>query len=61
MKAARIGVLLDLNDRQTMEQACHARGEDISSFVRRAIKKELIALGCRPDEDATVLGMRKGE
>lgn len=57
MKTARIGILIDPKDRQTMEQACETRGEDISSFVRRAIKKELIALGCNPAEDAQVLGL----
>ncbi len=60
-RTARIGVLIDHDDRQAIEKACVARGEDLSSFIRRSIKKELIVLGCYSDEDATVLGMVEAE
>lgn len=59
MSIARIGVLLDPKDRGLIEEACATRGEDISSFVRRAIKKELASLGYYPVEINQVLGIKR--
>jgi hypothetical protein len=45
------------NDRKLVEMACKARGENISVFVRRAVKTELARLSFLPDSDKRALGV----
>jgi hypothetical protein len=45
-------------DRSLLVKVCKARGEDLSDFVRLAIRKELAALSFLPDEDKKALGMK---
>jgi hypothetical protein len=52
-----IGVRITDKDRRLIEKVARARGEDISSFVRRAIFKELASLGYLPDEEMKALGI----
>jgi len=52
-----IGVRISLGDRELVDKVCKARGEDLSDFVRRAIRKELAALSFLPDEDKKALGV----
>jgi len=55
----RIGLRIEREDRCLLEKVCHARGENISNFVRRAIKKELASLSFYPDETKKALGILK--
>ena len=44
-------------DRKLVESACRARGENISVFVRRAVRTELAKLSFLPDRDKKALGV----
>jgi hypothetical protein len=53
----RIGLRIAPQDREILDKVCEARGEDISDFVRRAIKKELAGLSYYPEETKKALGI----
>lgn len=57
MENTRIGLRIDQEDRQLLEKVCKARGEQISDFVRMAIKKELASLSYYPEETKKALGV----
>jgi uncharacterized protein (DUF1778 family) len=57
MPNTTIGVRIQPKDRELLDQVCTARGEDISDFVRRAIRKELASLSFLPAEDKKALGV----
>lgn len=57
MSNLTLGVRVTLQDRQLLEMVCSARGEDLSDFVRRAIRKELASLSFLPDDQKKALGM----
>jgi hypothetical protein len=57
MENTRIGLRIDHEDRKLIEKVCKARGEQISDFVRMAIKKELASLSYYPDETKKALGI----
>ncbi len=42
-----------------MDKVCNARGEDLSDFVRRAIRKELASLSFLSDEQKKALGIKQ--
>jgi hypothetical protein len=44
-------------DRELLKRVCEARGENLSSFIRRAIKKELASLNFYSDFDKKSLGI----
>jgi len=52
-----IGVRVSEEDRQLLDRVCKARGEDLSDFIRRAIKKELASLSYYPQEVKKALGI----
>ena len=52
-----IGIKLTEAEKQLLTKVCEARGEDISSFVRRAIKKELASLNYFDAETKKALGI----
>jgi len=52
-----ITVIVPLTDRKLLDQICEARGEDLSDFVRRAIKRELASLGYASEEAKKALGL----
>jgi uncharacterized protein (DUF1778 family) len=54
-----LGVRVSQEDRDLLDKVCKARGEDISDFVRRAIRKELAELSFLPEEDKKALGIRR--
>jgi uncharacterized protein (DUF1778 family) len=54
-----LSVRVTANDRSLLNKVCKARGEDISDFVRLAIRKELAALSFLPDEDKKALGIKE--
>jgi len=53
----RIGLRIDSSDRELLDRVCEARGEDLSDFVRLAIKKELASLSYYPAETKKALGI----
>ena len=53
-----ISVRILLEDRELLDKVCKARGEDLSDFVRRSIRKELASLSFLPDEDKKALGIK---
>jgi len=54
-----IGVRVTSEDRELLDKVCTARGEDISNFVRRAIRKELAELSFYPEDVKKALGIRR--
>jgi len=52
-----IGVRISTRDRDLINKICELRGEDLSDFVRRAIRKEFAALGFLSDEEKKALGV----
>ena len=52
-----LGVRVSMKDRELLDKVCSARGEDLSCFVRRAIKKELAGLNYYPDDVKKALGL----
>ena len=54
-----VGALFKATDKRQLEEICDARGEDVSSFVRRAVKKELAALGYLTEAECKALGMEE--
>jgi hypothetical protein len=57
MKNKTIGVRVNSEDHYLLEKVCRARGEDLSDFVRRAIKKELASLSFYDVETKKALGI----
>ncbi len=61
MENTRIGLRIEAEDRRLLEKVCYARGEQISDFVRRAIKKELASLSFYNEDTKKALGISKEE
>lgn len=57
MSYSIISVRILSENKNLLSKVCRARGEDLSDFVRRAIRKELAALSFLPDEDKKALGI----
>ena len=57
MLTTTIGVRLEPKDKKLLEKVCKARGEDVSDFIRRAIRKELASLSFYSDETKKALGL----
>jgi hypothetical protein len=53
----RIGLRIAPKDREILDKVCEARGEDLSDFVRRAIKKELAGLSFYSEDTKKALGI----
>lgn len=53
-----IGVRVPQEDKTLLEKVCKARGEDVSDFVRRSIRKELASLSFLSAADQQALGMK---
>ena len=56
-----IGVRVSPKDRALLDKVCAARGEDLSNFVRRAIRKELANLSFYPEDVKKALGVSSGK
>jgi predicted transcriptional regulator len=54
-----ISVRLLSEDRELLDRICSARREDISGFVRRAIRKEFASLSYLSAEDKKALGVKE--
>lgn len=57
----RVHICVPVEDKKLLVEVCRKRGEDISSFVRRAIRKELAALSFYPEDVKKALGLTKRE
>ena len=53
-----LGVRITEEDRELLEKVCKARGEDLSNFIRRAIRKELASLSFYSKETKKALGVK---
>jgi hypothetical protein len=58
IKSEFTGCWLTERDKGLLERVCRDRGEDISDFVRRAIKKELAKLSYLSLEEKKALGVK---
>jgi hypothetical protein len=56
--SSRVSVTFRLEkaDRGLLEKICRARGESLSSFVRRALRREFARLGYLSQDEAKALG-----
>ena len=57
MSNTNLGVRVSPEDRDLLDKVCKARGEDVSDFIRRAIRKELAELSFYPEDVKKALGM----
>jgi len=51
-----IALKIDKRDRELLNKICKARGESISSFVRRAVRREFARLGFLSEDELKALG-----
>lgn len=58
MSNSYVGLRIEPSDRQLLQKVCKARGEKMSDFARRAIKKELASLSFYDEETKKALGIR---
>ena len=58
MASSQIGVRLDASDATLLKRICKSRGEDLSDFVRGAIRTEMAKLGFLKPLDKKCLGIR---
>lgn len=54
-----VGLRMKEEDIVLLKRVCQARGENISNFVRRAVKMELGRLSFLSDEEKKALGFPK--
>jgi len=59
MSNLTIGVRVSKEDRELLDLVCKARGEDLSDFVRRSIRKELASLSFLSEDQKKALGMKE--
>jgi len=57
--SSQIGVRMQPRDVRLLKEVCRARGEDVSDFVRRAIKMELARLSFLTPEEKKALGFKE--
>jgi hypothetical protein len=51
---------MSTEDIELLKKVCKARGEDLSDFVRRSVRKELARLNYLSEEEKKALGMMEG-
>lgn len=61
MSNLTIGVRVSKKDRELLDLVCKARGEDLSDFVRRSIRKELASLNFYTQETKKALGFETNQ
>jgi len=54
----QIGIRMSSGEIALLKKVSHARGEDVSDFVRRAIKSELARLSYLSSNEKKALGIR---
>lgn len=55
---SQIGIRMSDSEIALLKKVSHARGEDVSDFVRRAIKSELARLSYLSSAEKKALGVR---
>jgi uncharacterized protein (DUF1778 family) len=55
---SRIGARLPSGDRVLLKRICNSRGEDLSDFIRRAIRTEMAKLSFLKPLDKKALGLQ---
>jgi len=58
---ARIGIRIPASDAALLKRICKGRGEDLSDFVRRAIRTEMAKLSFLRPLEKKALGIKTGE
>jgi uncharacterized protein (DUF1778 family) len=58
MSSCALNVRILVEDKSLLEKICKARGEDLSDFVRRSVRKELASLSYLSDEEKKALGVK---
>lgn len=58
MENVYIGTRIELEIKELIERVCKSRGEDVSDFVRRSVRKELASMSYLPAEDKKALGIK---
>lgn len=58
MENVYVGTRIEQELKDLVEKVCKARGEDVSDFIRRSIRKELATLSFLPAEDKKALGIK---
>ncbi len=53
----KLSLWIDVKLKDMLRKVSEARGEDMSDFVRRAIKRELARLSFLPEEEKKALGV----
>ena len=56
-----VGVRVTNELAELLREVSTARGEDVSSFIRRCVRKELAKMGYYPEDVLKALGMEKVE
>ena len=56
----RVGFRISQEDRRLLDEVCKARGEDLSGFIRRSVRRELAKLGYYEEEVRKALGVKEG-
>ena len=54
-----IGARFSKSDADLLKEVCTARGEDVSDFVRRSVRKELARLSFFTDMEKKALGVKR--
>jgi len=57
MENVVVGTKMPAKDTDLLKQVCKARGENVSSFIRRAIRTELAKLSYLSEADKKALGI----
>lgn len=57
----KLGAKFEKSIAETLRGFCKARGENISSVIRRAVKRELASHSYLSDEEKKALGVEKDE
>jgi len=55
---ASISLWITEEDRKLLRSVCEARGENLSSFIRRSVRKELASLSFYSDDMKKALGVK---
>jgi len=55
-----VGVRLSPGDKKLLAAVCDARGEDVSNFIRRLVRRELASLNYFPDDVKKAFGLAVG-
>jgi hypothetical protein len=55
-----VGVRLNPSDKKLLVAVCDARGEDVSNFIRRLVRRELASLNYFPEDVKKAFGLTAG-